>query len=228
MAENGPVSMVSDKHMAWTSIEFAPDLLTSDFAFLNGRSGPRLEHGAMFRVAGTAAWDRLMDVCRTAFRVGMTDAAGFDPAPAATAASGSLIDAALGCLTAAERQDLDRAAAGRHHAILRRMIDAIEGDDRADLTVAGLCRAANVSAPTLHRIAAEFLGMPPARYLRCHRLTRLHQTLRNAAPGSVSIVSAMAHNGIWETRRATAAYRSLFGESPLETLNKVPRAPIVQ
>ena len=73
MAENGPVSMVSDKHMAWTSIEFAPDLLTSDFALLNGRSGPRLEHGAMFRVAGTAAWDRLKDVCRTAFRVGMTE-----------------------------------------------------------------------------------------------------------------------------------------------------------
>ena len=30
MAEHGAVSMMSDKHMSWTSIEFAPDLLCDD------------------------------------------------------------------------------------------------------------------------------------------------------------------------------------------------------
>src|SRR5882757_1318898 len=90
MAEFGPVSMVSDRHMAWTSIEFAPELLTTDFEALNGRSGPKLDHGATFVPDGAAALNRLMDVCRTALRVGMTDAAGFDSDPTATATASAL------------------------------------------------------------------------------------------------------------------------------------------
>ena len=227
MAENGPVSMVSHKHMAWTSIEFAPELLTTDLEALSGRSGFRFDHGAMFHPGGTAAWTRLIDVCRTALRVGMTDAAGFDPKAAATAAAGVLIEAATGCLSHGA-PEVDRAAARRHHVILRRMIDTIENDHRTELTVASLCQAANVSAPTLHEISMNYLGVPPAHFLRCHRLTRVNALLRDAAPDSLTVAAAMSRNGIWEHDRAAVTYEALFGQTPADTLNKVPRFAIVQ
>ena len=38
------------------------------------------------------------------------------------------------------------------------MVDAVDADHRAELTLAGLCRAANVSARTLHVVSMEHLG----------------------------------------------------------------------
>ena len=223
MAEQGAVSMVSDRHMAWTSIEFAPDLLITDFQALHGRPGSHLTHGAMFGPGDTAARGRLMDVCRTMLRLGMTDADGFAPNQAA---AGVLIEAVAACATNGVH-DPDRAASGRHHLILRRMIDAIEGDRHGDLTLAALCRASNVSAHTLHEVSMNYLGMPPARYLRNHRLRLVHGTLRHADPGSTSVAAAMTRHGIWEAVRAASAYQEMFGQLPADTLNKVARVAVV-
>ncbi len=225
MAEHGDVSMVSHRHMAWTSIEFAPDLLTTDFMALDGRSDSMLDHGAMFVPAGTVAWNRLKDVCQTTLRLGMTDATGFDADAAAAAAAGVLIDAVAGCLTNGI-QEADRAAIGRHHVILRRMIDAIEGDHRAHLTMASACHAANVSARTLHEVAMNYLGTPPARYLRNHRLRVVYETLRDAAPDTTTVAVALTRNGLWELERAVSAYLGIFGQSPSDTLNKLPRTAV--
>ncbi len=225
MAEHGDVSMMSDKHMAWTSIEFAPDLLTTDFPALDGSSGARLDHGAMFVPADTPAWTRLTDVCRTALRLGMTEAASFDEHAVATATAGALLDAVVACIGDGG-QESDRAAIGRQQVVLRRMIDAIEDDCRADLTMASLCQAANVSVRTLHEITMNYLGMPPARYLRNHRLRRVHEMLRDADPDSTTVAVAMTRNGLWELDRAAAAYQVMFGQSPADTLNKVTRAAV--
>ena len=227
MAEHGAVSMMSDKHMAWTSIEFAPELLTSEFDALDGRLRSRLDHGAMFAAKGTPAWNRLLDVCRTALRLGMTNAAGFDSDPAAVAAAGVLIEAATACLANGE-EGSDRAASGRHQVILRRMIDAIEGDHRSELTMASLCQAANVSAPTLHEISMNYLGMPPARYLRNHRLRVVQETLRAADPDSTTVAVTMTRNGLWELTRAAAVYEEIFGQAPADTLNKAPRGIVME
>jgi methylphosphotriester-DNA--protein-cysteine methyltransferase len=227
MAEHGDVSMVSHRHMAWTSIEFAPELLTTDFKALAGTSGPTLDHGAMFVQAGSVAWDRLRDVCRTTLRLGMTDATAFDADAAGAAAAGALIDAVSNCLTNGTQQP-DRAASGRRHIVLRRMIDAIEGDHRSDLTMASLCQAANVSARTLHEVAMEYLGMPPGQYQRNHRLRLVHQALRESDPDSTTVAVAMTRNGLWELERAISAYQGMFGQSPADTLNKAPRSVIVE
>jgi len=223
MAEHGAVSMVSDRHMAWTSIEFSPDLLRTDFVALHGGSGSHLTHGAMFLPGETPARARLMDVCRTMLRLGMTGAEGFAPN---RAAAGVLIEAIAACATNGVH-DTDRAASGRHHLILRRMIDAIEDDPMGDLTISGLCQASNVSAQTLHEVSMTYLGMPPARFLRNHRLRLVHETLREADPVSTTIAAAMSHHGIWDANRAAIAYQELFGQSPVDTLNKIARVAVV-
>jgi len=153
----------------------------------------------------------------------MTDAYGFAPNQAA---AGVLIEAVAACATNGVH-DADRAASGRHHLILRRMIDAVEGDSVGDLTISGLCRASNVSAPTLHEVSMTYLGMPPARYLRNHRLRLVHETLRDAAPGSATIAEAMTRHGIWDAVRAASAYQEMFGQSPADTMNKVARVAVV-
>jgi AraC-like DNA-binding protein len=227
MAEHGAVSMVSDKHMAWTSIEFDPALLRRDAPFLNDRFATRLEHGATFVSSGTAAWNRLMDVRRAVLRVGMRDASGFDRGSAAGAAADTLIEAVIGSLTNGIEEP-DRAAVGRHQLILRRMIDAIESDQRAELTLASLCQVTNVSVRTLHEVSTKYLDLSPSQYLRMRRLRRVHEMLRDAAPDTMTVAAAMARNGLWEISRAITAYHSMFGQAPADTLNKVARAPIVE
>jgi len=189
--------------------------------------GTQLEHGARFLPGGTAAWDRLMDVRRAVLRVGIKDANGFDSGTAAASVAGTLIEAILGSLISGTGEP-DRAAARRHQFILRRMIDAIESDDRAELTLASLCRSSHVSVRTLHEVSMRFLGTPPAQYLRMRRLRRVHEMLRGAAPDTMTVATAMTRNGLWEIGRAVAAYRSVFGQAPADTLNKVARVPIVE
>lgn len=227
MAEHGDVSMISDKHMAWTSIELSPELLAGGLNDLNGCTEFRLDHGAMFAPGNGPTWDRLKDVCRTMLRLGMTKAADLDPEPVATAAAGTLMEAVTACLTLGVPEP-DRAAVGRHHAILRRMVDAVEGDQKADLTMASLCHATNVSARTLHEVSMTYLCMAPGRYLRNHRLRMVHEALSAAAPDSTTVAVTMSRNGIWEADRAAAVYQEMFGQSPADTLNKVQRFAIVE
>jgi AraC-like DNA-binding protein len=226
MAEQGAVSMVSDRHMAWTSIEFHPDVLEHDLVALDGHARDRLRHGALFAAGGTPAWRRLMDLRQAMLRAGMTDARAFESASAATAAAGTLLEAITGALT--EGAPADRAASGRHFAILRRMIDAIENDHASALTLAGLCLAARTSVRTVHEISMRYLGMPAGEYLRKRRLRRVHQMLRDAPPDSMTIASAMARHGFWEIAQASAAYRAMFGQMPAETLSNAARVVVTE
>jgi AraC-like DNA-binding protein len=224
MAEHGDVSMVSNKHMAWTSIEFAPELLETDFACLNGK-GIDLAHGTTFVPGDSADWARLKDACRHMLRLGLSEPAAFDDPAAARAAAGMLIEAVTGNLD--HTADVpDRAAYGRHHQILRRMIDAIEHDERSELTLASLCQAAEVSVRTLHEVATTCLNMAPMEYLRMRRLRRVREMLRDAAPDTLTVAAAMTRNGFWDVNRAVEAYRAVFGEAPADTLNNLGRAPI--
>jgi AraC-like DNA-binding protein len=224
MAEHGDVSMVSNKHMAWTSIEFAPELLATDFACLNGE-GIDLAHGTTFVPGDSADWARLKDACRHMLRLGLSDPAAFDDPAAARAAAGMLIEAVTGNLD--HTADVpDRAAYGRHHLILRRMIDAIERDEPSELTLASLCRAANVTVRTLHLVSMEYLGLAPGDYLRMRRLRRVRQMLAEAAPNTLTVATAMTRHGLWDVDGAIEAYRALFGQTPGETLNKAGRGPV--
>ena len=82
-----------------------------------------------------------------------------------------------------------------------------------------VCTALNVSAQTLRRCCEEHLGMSPIYYLWLHRMNLARQDLQQRHPQAT--VTAVAMNfGFWHLGRFAGEYRSLFGESPSETLRR--------
>jgi hypothetical protein len=84
---------------------------------------------------------------------------------------------------------------------------------------------------TPHEISTNYLGVrrrSVGGYPRCHRLTRVHETLRDAVPGSTTMAAAMAQSGIWDACRAAAVYQVLFGQTTLDSPHKVPRFAVVR
>jgi AraC-like DNA-binding protein len=84
---------------------------------------------------------------------------------------------------------------------------------------AELASAVAVSARSLQEGFQRSCGVPPMAYLRDIRLTRVHEDLARAEPGSLSVTQAATRCGFTHLGRFAAAYRRKFAESPSDTLN---------
>ena len=84
---------------------------------------------------------------------------------------------------------------------------------------------AGMSRETLERAFEETLGISPYRYMRLHRLNRLHRELRSAHPGERSVTATLSEWGFSELGRTAVEYKRLFGQSPSVTLIEGPLSP---
>jgi AraC-like DNA-binding protein len=123
----------------------------------------------------------------------------------------SLIAAMIDCL-ATEGRDADRAACGRHDAIMRRFQAMLTANPDRSLHVPELCTAIGVTERTLRRCCQEQLGMGPNRFLVWRRLSLARRALRTADPAATTIAAVAARFGFWDFGRFSGAYRSLYGE----------------
>ncbi len=88
------------------------------------------------------------------------------------------------------------------------------------VSLAELCAVAGVGERTLRNLFQERFGMSPVRYLKMRRLHQIRRALRRADP-EFNTVRSIAHRcGAWHLGRFANEYRTLFNESPLETLRK--------
>jgi AraC-like DNA-binding protein len=102
---------------------------------------------------------------------------------------------------------------------LRRVIERIEADPASPHTVADLAIVAGTSARSLQAAFAEHFGMGPTAYLRRVRLSRAHQDLQAATPGSGESVADIAYRwGFGHVPRFAAAYRERYSVQPSQTL----------
>jgi AraC-like DNA-binding protein len=83
-----------------------------------------------------------------------------------------------------------------------------------------LARRVHVSVRTLQKRFADEVGVAPMAYLQRVRLSRAHDTLRQAAPGSTTVGAVALRLGFTHPGRFAAAYRRLFGEAPSTTLQR--------
>jgi AraC family ethanolamine operon transcriptional activator len=83
-----------------------------------------------------------------------------------------------------------------------------------------LCSVTGVSERTLRTVFQEHYGMSPVQYLKIRRMHHVRRALRRADSDRNTVQGVANRYGIWHLGRFAAEYRSLFGESPAETLKK--------
>lgn len=63
-------------------------------------------------------------------------------------------------------------------------------------------------------------GLSPMDYLRRLRLNGVYRTLEAARKGETRIIDVATSWGFWHMGHFSAAYREMFDEAPLQTLNR--------
>lgn len=109
-------------------------------------------------------------------------------------------------------------AARRGHAIMRQVIAFIATHDDRPVSLTELCAIAGCSAKSLEMLFLQSLGETPIRYIRRWRLWRVRRALAEADPLECSVSSIATEFGFWELGRFSVAYRTMFGETPSQTL----------
>lgn len=90
--------------------------------------------------------------------------------------------------------------------------------------ISALCNALAVSERTLRKAFHNVHGVPPCRHLRMRRLSHARQALLSSESGLTTVTEIATRYGFAELGRFSVEYRSVFGESPSETLQRTSQA----
>lgn len=107
-----------------------------------------------------------------------------------------------------------------HELIIKESIDFLKANSYQPIHVLDLCRALNVKLRTLYRLFQEFYGISPIKYLRLARYAKARRELIDSDPRRTSVSDIAARWHFWHFGRFSVEYKSLYGESPSETLHK--------
>jgi AraC family transcriptional regulator, ethanolamine operon transcriptional activator len=88
------------------------------------------------------------------------------------------------------------------------------------LSIEELCKALKVSRRTLNHAFIRVLGITPVTYMRNVRLQRIRIELLNASKDVSSIAHVASKWGFWHMSLFSRYYRELFGECPIDTLQR--------
>ena len=93
-------------------------------------------------------------------------------------------------------------------------------DERADrpVHVSEICSALNVSRRALHRAFDDVLGIGPIAHFRRRRLHAAYSALRQPRDDETSVTHIAMEYGFTQLGRFAQSYKSLFGETPSQTL----------
>ena len=113
---------------------------------------------------------------------------------------------------------------------LDRALEYLRTADISRVSVADLCREAQVSERTLRYAFHDELDLSPLAFLRRLRLHAARRELMNAEGALPRVTDVANRQGFLELGRFAADYRRLFGELPSETLahrRAVARSPLL-
>jgi len=132
-----------------------------------------------------------------------------------------LIHLMIRCLAEGEASGMTTGGR-RHDAIVARFKEFLEVNPDRPLYLTEICAAIGVAERTLRVACEEHLGMGPIRYLSLRRMHLVRRALFRAEPSRATVTQVATDHGFWELGRFSVAYRALFGESPSETLRRMP------
>ncbi len=87
------------------------------------------------------------------------------------------------------------------------------------LSILDLCNHIGASRRKLQYCFQETLGINPVAYLRALRLNAVRRELRMSMPPQ-GVQAVAARWGFWHLSRFSGDYRTMFGESPSQTLRR--------
>jgi AraC family transcriptional regulator, ethanolamine operon transcriptional activator len=90
----------------------------------------------------------------------------------------------------------------------------------ARMKIPDICKLFNVSIRTLEYAFKETYGVTPLKYLNLQRLNAARQTLLESKKGTVTVTEIAMKAGFWHLSQFAGDYRSLFGETPSQTLHR--------
>jgi AraC-like DNA-binding protein len=140
------------------------------------------------------------------------------PAPAPGDFEDLVEDAILCCLDTAPGPGSPASAS----ALVRRATQAADAVPEA-ARISSLCAALHVSPRTLQLAFHSITGTGPHDFLRSRRLNRARQMLLGSRLEETSVTAVAIAQGFTELGRFAVHYRRMFGESPAESLRRVPR-----
>jgi AraC family transcriptional regulator, ethanolamine operon transcriptional activator len=88
------------------------------------------------------------------------------------------------------------------------------------LTLKDVCDALHVSRRPLFYGFQEMFGTSPMEYLKAKRLQSTRRMLKVANPKTTSVRAISQKFGFWSTGHFARDYKAMFGELPVETLNR--------
>jgi AraC-like DNA-binding protein len=115
-----------------------------------------------------------------------------------------------------KRSDLPTTSRRQRH--LHRAREFIAAHGHRPVALEELCGELGLTARSVQQIFQSLLQVSPVTYLRHHRLQGVRRALQSAQPELGAVKSAALDWGFWHLGRFAADYRTLFGESPHETL----------
>ena len=104
--------------------------------------------------------------------------------------------------------------------VVRRAESLFEDRVATPVSIADLCKAANVGATKLHLCFNEVYGLSPSAYLQAKRMTQARSMILAAERALPSVKYIALSLGFTHSGRFAKRYHSLFGEFPSETLEK--------
>jgi AraC family ethanolamine operon transcriptional activator len=102
--------------------------------------------------------------------------------------------------------------------ILRQVEDYLDDRTGRGVPIPELCQALGLSRRTLNRAFEEGLGVGPRTYLRLRALSSARKALVAGRQAGASVTPVALDHGFWELGRFSVTYRTMFGESPSQTL----------
>jgi AraC-like DNA-binding protein len=107
---------------------------------------------------------------------------------------------------------------GNTQKILREAVDFMHANLNYPLTLAQISATTGVNARTLTRSFQRAHGLGPVGYHRRLRLERVHLELITASAAETTVTDVAMKYGFYQLSHFSAAYKMLFGETPVETL----------
>jgi AraC-like DNA-binding protein len=102
---------------------------------------------------------------------------------------------------------------------LKKVLDRIEADPAGEHSIDSLARLAGTTPRSLQRHFKEYVGASPLAYLQGVRLTRAHEELAAAEPGT-TVGDVALRWGFTHLSRFAGAYQQRYGVAPSVTLRR--------